>query len=214
MAVAGAVGSIKVVNGVIVVVGAAPGMTMSTMNGMGSGGGGGAGSGGPAEPAKATAEKTPDPAPTSGKTAPAAVVPAAKPYINNNPKANAGEINIGRFLNEEAQAGRLPGYKEVEGLREVKGQPSPDYGMTKTDGAKIRGDLYQPESANPDSIGTNTIGKSGQADTVVVEFGRGGTKDMDLPQAKVIADRVLLTPGHSITRVIVIKDGVIILNLP
>jgi hypothetical protein len=48
--------------------------------------------------------------------------PAQKqPYINNNPKATASEIETGENLDSMAQAGTLKGVSRVEGAAETPG---------------------------------------------------------------------------------------------
>ena len=73
---------------------------------------------------------------------------------------------------------------------------------------------YQPGGARVANIADNVIAKSGQAQTVVIEFGAGGTAKFGATEAAAVAEHVLTTPGHSISRVIVVKDGKIILQKP
>ncbi len=106
----------------------------------------------------------------------------------------------------------MPGLKDFEGSAEIKGSRSGDYRATKLDDTKVPADLYQPEGSNASNIARHVRAKSGQADIAVVEFGRGGTATMGVAEAETIATEVLGTPDHSIIRVIVIKNGVIILD--
>ena len=135
-------------------------------------------------------------------------------YVNNNPKATADEVRLGELLDQKAQAGELGDVKRVEGAAEVKGQRSGDYRLQRSDGSQVAADLYQPESGNPRSIASNIIEKSGQAETVVVELGRGRSGGITTEQATSMAKSVVQTPGHGVRRVIVIKDGKIIASLP
>ena len=86
--------------------------------------------------------------------------------------------------------------------------------MERSDGSVVSGDLYQPQSARADNIFSNIIEKSGQAETVVVELGLGRSGGITTEAAGQIARDVLDTPGHSIRRVIFVREGSIIVDLP
>ncbi len=200
------------------------GAVMMSGNGSGSGGGGdgsgkpGSGDKPPApaeEPPAAGKEKPPAPAeePAPGSKPPAGPAAAPRPYVNNNPKATPAETRVGQMLDAEAQAGKLPGVKRVEGAAEIKSQRSGDYRFEGADGKKVPGDLYEPQGSKPENIFSNIIDKSGQAETVVVELGGGKSGEITAEAAKQIARSVLDTPGHGIRRIIFIKDGVIIVDV-
>jgi hypothetical protein len=145
-----------------------------------------------------------------GRAKPAAL---KQPYVNNNPKASPEEIETGAFLDGEAQAGKLERVSRVEGAAETKGQGrSGDYRLVKPDGTKTSADLAEPQSTNTNSIVSNIYQKSGQTNAVVIRLGKGTSGQLSIDQAKAIAHDVLRTPGHSIDRVLVIKDGVIIVD--
>ncbi|HEY8735631.1 MAG TPA: hypothetical protein VIO62_01160 [Candidatus Dormibacteraeota bacterium] len=129
--------------------------------------------------------------------------PQNAPYENNNPKATADETRVGEMLNKE-----LP--ETVSGAAETPNARSGDYRFQGADGTVKSGDLYQPQSGSVDNIRANIIEKTGQAQVVVVEFGAGKTAPFGTAEAAAIAKDVLGTPGHSIERVIFVKDGAII----
>ena len=119
------------------------------------------------------------------------------------------------MLNGKAQTGQLKDVTSVEGAppKPTQGR-SGDYRFNHPDGTQTSADLYQPESGNPDSIGSNIIsGKSGQADTVVVELGAGKSGSITPEAAQKMAQDVVGTPGHGVNRVIVIKNGEIIFDI-
>ncbi|MDB5048351.1 MAG: Rhs-family protein [Fibrobacteres bacterium] len=136
--------------------------------------------------------------------------PPKTPYQNNNPKATADETRVGGLMHEKAQNGEIPGIKSFEGAAEIPKQRSGDYRVTTDDGTVLPADLYQPQSGNPDSIALNTIEKSGQAKAVVIELGQGKSGSISDAQANQMAQDIIGTPGHSVDRVIVVKDGNII----
>jgi len=145
------------------------------------------------------------------KTAEAA--PVINDYVNNNPKATADEIRIGKLLDGLAQNGELQGIKRVEGAPEVEQARSGDYRFIDESGTKISADLLQPRSDNPRSIAlTIRSSKSGQAKIVVTEFGAGRSGSITDEQISAIVEEVLTTPGHSIERLIIIKDGKILID--
>jgi hypothetical protein len=141
--------------------------------------------------------------------------PPEEPYVNNNPKAKPSEIKNGAWLDSKAQAGELKGVSRVEGAAELKGHGrSADYRFVKPDGTKIPADLIESRTDNARSIVTSIFKKSGQANVVVVRLGEGNSGQLSIAQANTIAQDVLKTPGQSINRVIVIKDGGIIVDRP
>ena len=133
-------------------------------------------------------------------------------YVNNNPKATADEIRIGEMLNERAQTGKLSNVDSVEGAIEIPGKRSGDYRFNHTDKSRTSADLYQPESGNPDSIWGNIIEKGGQAETVIVELGKGKSGSISYEAAADMANAVVNQPATSIKRIIVIKNGRIIFD--
>lgn len=132
--------------------------------------------------------------------------------MNKNPRASADEIQIGEMLNDDAQSGQLKGVKSVEGAAEITGQRSGDYRFTLDDCRVVSADKYTPGSGRIDNIADAVMTKSGQAEIVVIEFGTGKTANFGAAEAGRIADYVLKTPDHSIKRVIVVKDGQILLD--
>ena len=136
------------------------------------------------------------------------------PYDNRNPRAQAGEIEIGQMLHDSAESGALPGYTKVYGAPELTGQRSGDYRFVTETGLEVSADLMQPTSGNPRSIALNIIEKSGQAEIVVVELGAGKSIQITTVQAKKMADDVVSTPGHSIKQVIIVKDKTILTSAP
>ncbi len=135
-----------------------------------------------------------------------------QPYLNNNPKATPSEIETGALLNSKAQAGELPGVSRVEGAPVGKVR-SGDYRFVKPDGTKLSADLAEPKTTNTSSIVGNIYQKSGQAQAVVVKLGEGTSGQLSDAQAASIAHDVIRTPGHSIDRVIVIKNGTVVVDL-
>jgi hypothetical protein len=141
---------------------------------------------------------------------------ALKPYLNNNPKATFSEIETGTFLDGKAQIGELKGVSRVEGAAEVKGQTgqrSGDYRFVKPDGTKLSADLSEPQTTNTKSIVTSIFKKSGQANVSVVKLGGGTSGQLSIEQANSIGHDITITPGISINRVIIIKDGKIIVDV-
>jgi len=170
----------------------------------------------PARPVGEPAKPTGEPAqPTSEVTKPAGE-PAAislKPYVNNNPAATVSEIETGTLLDVKAQIGELKGVSRVEGAAELKGEQSGDYRFVKPDGTKIVADLYEPRTSNTRSIVTGVFKKSGQCDVSVVKLGGGTSGQLSIEQANSIANDVTITPGISIDRVIIVKDGKVIVDV-
>jgi hypothetical protein len=172
--------------------------------------GGGTGRGGPKPPSgKGTAPGKS----ASGRTDPRIGTLGTKSsYVNNNPRATPAEIGTGELLHNKAQSGELPGIRAVEGAPEApkgKGR-SADYRFVKDNGDKVSADVHHPESDNLKSIQSNIYEKSGQANVVVVELGRGKSGQIDTNAAQAMAKQVVSTSGLSIDRVIVIKEGNII----
>jgi hypothetical protein len=134
--------------------------------------------------------------------------------VNRNPRATPDEIRLGELLHGEAQGGGLKGVKSVEGAAEsgVKGQRSGDYRFTLGDGRVVSADKYTPGSGRIENIADAVMTKSGQAEIVVIELGSGKTAGFGAAEACQIADYVATTPGHSIKRVVVVKDGKILVD--
>jgi ribosomal protein S15P/S13E len=115
-------------------------------------------------------------------------VPPPKSYVNLNSDPKAGEFDLGAWLDEEAQSGRLGLIKRVRGVPEAPGPGgNPDYHLFFSDlenaelenlstGPDLRGDAVIAESKNIDNIISNAIGnKSGrQADVIFIEVGTRG----------------------------------------
>ena len=135
-------------------------------------------------------------------------------YVNHNARATPDEVRLGKFLHDRAKSGRLPGVNKVEGAPELPGQRSGDYRFTLDDGRVISADLYQPESTNARSIAANIIQKSGQAAVIVVELGRVESGQIGDQEATQVAQEVLDTPGHTINRIIIIRNDKIIVDRP
>jgi hypothetical protein len=142
------------------------------------------------------------------------VPPVKRPYINKNPKSTATELEIGDFLDGKAQAGELKGVSRVEGAPESKGtrNRSGDYRFHQPDGTQVGADLYEPETTNTRSIVTGIFKKSGQAEVAVLRLGKGTSGQLSLEQAHSMARDVVTTPGVGINRVIVVKEGHIIVD--
>ncbi|MDZ8184065.1 MAG: hypothetical protein RMX96_04280 [Nostoc sp. ChiSLP02] len=121
-------------------------------------------------------------------------------------------MRVGEFLDEEAQAGRLPRTARVEGAAEISRTRSGDYRFVEPDSNQRSGDLLQPESASTRSIETKIMDKGNQAEIVVVELGLGESGLLGVDEARTIAENVLNTPDHGVNRVIFIKNGQIILD--
>jgi hypothetical protein len=135
------------------------------------------------------------------------------PYVNNNPRATPDEIRVGEFLNHKAQAGELPDVTQVEGAAEIPGTRSGDYRFIHPNGSQTSADLMQPQTRRTRSIAQNIIEKDGQAEIVVVELGIGDSSGIGVDAAQSMAESVIATPGHSINRIIIIKDSQIIVDM-
>jgi hypothetical protein len=135
------------------------------------------------------------------------------PYVNNNPRATPDEIRVGEFLNDKAQAGELPDVTQVEGAAEIPGTRSGDYRFIHPNGSQTSADLMQPQTRRTRSIAQNIIEKDGQAEIVVVDLGIGESRAIEVDAAQSMAESVITTPGHSINRIIIIKDGQIIVDM-
>ena len=61
-------------------------------------------------------------------------------------------------------------------------------------------------SANTRSIAAHIMQKSGQATVVVIALGRGNSDRIGVQEATHMVQEVLDTPGHTINRVLVIRD--------
>ncbi|MFB2979622.1 hypothetical protein [Microseira sp. BLCC-F43] len=137
----------------------------------------------------------------------------SQPYVNNNPNATPDEIAIGEFLNGKAQSGELPEVIRVEGAAEIPGSRSADYRFIHPDGSQTSADLIQPQTRRIRSLGQNIIEKSNQAETVVVELGAGESSLIGVDEALSMAESVINTPDCGVRRVIVVKDGQIIVDV-
>jgi hypothetical protein len=135
-------------------------------------------------------------------------------YVNNNPKASAGEIRVGTLLDTKAQAGGLKEFTRVEGAAEISGQPSGDYRFTQPDGTKVPGDLYQPRIKNVNNIFDAILAKGRQGKIVVVELGEGESGAITADQATELADSVVKQPDSGVRRVIVVKGDTIVADKP
>lgn len=63
------------------------------------------------------------------------------------------------------------------------------------------------------SLAQNIIEKDGQAEIVVVELGIGDSALLELDEVQRMARGAIDTPGHSIDRIIIIKDAQIIVDV-
>ena len=142
-----------------------------------------------------------------GRAAASADRPPKGPYINNNPRATVNEKAVGALLQRELK-------EEVTGEPEQKGEPSPDYRFHHADGRIERADLYSPTTGDKASLAATIMKKGRQASTIVIEFGHGGNAMYDVAEARQIAESVKSTPGHLVTRLIFIKEGRIIYDVP
>ena len=133
-------------------------------------------------------------------------------YVNLNPKATPDEVRLGTFLHRRALAGDLPGVRTVAGAPEVPGQRSGDYRFVLHDGRVVSVDLYQPESTNTRSIAMHIMQKSGQAMVIVIELGRRRSGHIGDEEATHMVQEILATPGHTINRIMVIRDEMIIVD--
>lgn len=156
----------------------------------------------------------------SGKKATQREASVKTPYVNHNPKATPDEIKLGETLHEKAQAGDVNGIKSVEGAPEspvskkpgIKSGRRGDYVFTLNDGQVVRADKYTPTSGRIENIADNAIKKGGQAEIVVIELGSGETAGFGALEARQIADHVLTTPDHSIKRIVIVKQGKILIQ--
>ena len=135
-------------------------------------------------------------------------------YANYNPRATEREKEVGAFLDARAQSGKLRGVKRVEGAPEIRGSKSGDYRFVQPDGLRISADLYETQSNDPRSIVSSVITKKGkgQAEIAVIWLGEGRSNEVSVADAQTIAHDVVRTPGHSLSRVIVIKGGQIVVD--
>lgn len=141
-----------------------------------------------------------------------AIAPATAGYVNNNPAATAREVQVGTILDEQAQTGALRDVARVEGMPESKTARRADYDFVMADGSRITADLYEPGTAQPRAVGSMMVKKSGQATAMVVDL-KGGSASMPIPDLVEEIRGKLGTPGLSIDRVVVVRDGAIIVDL-
>lgn len=134
-------------------------------------------------------------------------------YINNNPRATPDEIRVGEFLNNKAEAGELTGAIRVEGTAERPNIRTGDYSFFHPDATQTSADLMQPQTRRTRSLAQNIIEKDGQAEIVVVELGIGDSALLEVDEVQRMAQGVINTPGHSIDRIIIIKDSQIIVDV-
>jgi hypothetical protein len=134
-------------------------------------------------------------------------------YINNNPRATPDEVRIGQLLHNQAQTGELPRVIRVEGAAEIPGTRSADYRFFHPDGSQTPADLMQPQTRRTRSLAQNIIEKDGQAEIVVVELGIGDSAVLEVDEVQRMAQGVINTPGHSIDRIIIIKDSQIVIDV-
>jgi hypothetical protein len=94
-------------------------------------------------------------------------------------------------------------------LREAlkPGKRNGDYTFYDENGNPSRADLYEPQTGNPGSIAQNSMAKSGQAETVVVDLSKGNARNVNDQGVDQIVNDVQSTPDHDISRVIVTRDG-------
>jgi hypothetical protein len=71
----------------------------------------------------------------------------------------------------------------------------------------------QPQTRRTRSLAQNIIEKDGQAEIVVVELGVGDSALVEVDEVQRRAQGVINTPGHSIDRIITIKDSQIIVDV-
>ncbi len=118
------------------------------------------------------------------------------------------------MLNGEAQAGKFPGVKEVQGAAEsgVKGVRSGDYRFVNENGTVTSADLLQSSSARAENVFTNILDKASQAETVVVELlpPKVGTAITNEAAAQIASD--VLSTSEKIKRVIFVRDGKVVVD--
>ncbi|MPZ49079.1 MAG: hypothetical protein GEU75_07225 [Dehalococcoidia bacterium] len=133
-------------------------------------------------------------------------------YINNNPGHKTGEVRVGTELNDCAARGELPGIKRVEGRAEIPGKPSADFDFVTDGERRIPIDLITLETNNVPGLPAKLIKKSRQGNGVVVDIGAGKSGEVTLEEWGQVVKDVFATPDHDIRRIILIKDGKIILH--
>lgn len=136
------------------------------------------------------------------------------PYINHNPAATDDEIRIGTFLDQQAQAGNLPGVSRVEGAAEIPNQRSGDYRFIDVEGERTSADLVQPLIGTTRNIWNAVTAKSGQAIIVIVDLTAvQGLRASDEDIVKVAQAAVDPASGLSVQRIIVIKADVVVMDV-
>jgi len=138
----------------------------------------------------------------------------ALPYINRNPAATDDEIRIGTFLDQQAQAGNLPGVNRVEGAAEIPNERSGDYRFIDSKGNRTSADLVQPLIGTTRNIWNAVTAKSGQAIIVIVDLGTArGPLALDEDIMKVAQVAVDPASGLSIQRIIVITGDIVMMDV-
>jgi len=119
-------------------------------------------------------------------------------------------------LDKLAQGGEIQNVKRVVGAPETPDLRSGDYRFVHSDGSVSSADLLQPKSGklvgHPQDFARKIITeKSGQAQTVIVRL-RGKLARIDSIEAEAIAKEVLRTPGHTIDRIVFVKDDRVLVD--
>jgi hypothetical protein len=139
--------------------------------------------------------------------------PFSEAYVNKNPEATPSELKNGELLDVQAQAGKLPGVSRVEGVPEssVPGVRTGDYAFVGRDGSRTAADLWEPRTKN---ITAQKIidAKQGQAKIMVVGLGEGESGTFTAAQAEGVASDLFSTPNHDIDRIVLMKDGRVLLD--
>jgi hypothetical protein len=150
---------------------------------------------------------------TAKESKSSSVPPPTATYRNENRRASADELRVGKHLNQLAVEGRLGSdVKSVEGRREAAERRG-DFAFMLADGTEVGADLYNPRSAerSPEDMALAVSRKSGQADIVVVELPISD-RLRALEQGHRIADALIANGNTSVKRMLVMADGKLVLD--
>jgi len=126
---------------------------------------------------------------------------------------SSNEYRVGKFLDSEAQQGRLPGIARVRG----RGKLGADYELIHTDGSTTLADLWNPTASkfigNPPNLARAMVGKVArnrysQAEILFVEL-QGDLRRISVVESKE-ASQLAFNSGTSLNRIVFIKNGEII----
>jgi hypothetical protein len=135
--------------------------------------------------------------------------------IPNGAEPTPDEIYAGKLLNNEANAGNLPGIKKVScNNTPIANGQNPDYTLELDDGTTQSGDLISPGIGTPISNIMSRISQKGTqtaGGTVICRIDGSSATNAELISA--VENDVFTTPGSRPSRVILLRGTTIVADL-